>query len=278
MKIIKKTDKTMTFKLLPITKKQQTIINLLYHFRFLNRIQIQIILNHKDRKTINEWLSDLTKKGYIDRIYSNKTITDKIKPAIYYIAKGGVKYLKSSGDYDSKALHKLYYEKDRTQDFINRSILIADIYLKLSDETKDKASFTMSVPSIYPEHTFGELLTELSPHGFIEQKQNGKTEHYFIEILGDLPATRIRQRLKRYLSLYESNEWESGTGEEFPTLLVICPDEKTLIYAKRFLKRKFSEMDDELLASLTNINKIKEYGLSGDIWESIIRRRENEPV
>ena len=260
----------MTSTLPPITKKQQTIINLLYHFRFLNRIQIQTILNHKDRKTINEWLSDLTKKGYIDRIYSNKTITDKIKPAIYYIAKGGVKYLKDSGDYDSKALHKLCYEKDRTQDFIDRSILIADIYLNLPAGDKNKVSFTMSVPSIYPDHPFAELLTELSPHGYVEQKQKSKTELYFIEVLGDLPAIRLRQRLKKYLSFYENNEWESETGEDFPILLIICPDEKTLIYAKRFLKRKLAEMEDESFVShLTIADKFKELGLTGDIWEKV---------
>ena len=45
-----------------IAAKQQEIPKLIYKFRFLNRIQIQTLLNHKDKRRINSWLKDLSEK------------------------------------------------------------------------------------------------------------------------------------------------------------------------------------------------------------------------
>jgi len=70
-------------KLPNITTKQEEILKLLYRYRFLNRIQIQALLNHKDKRRIIAWLSDLRSKGYVEWIYSTD-FTEKSKPAIYY--------------------------------------------------------------------------------------------------------------------------------------------------------------------------------------------------
>ena len=43
-----------------ITPKQQTILRLLYRFRFLNRLHIQQYLSHTNHKRIILWLNDLT--------------------------------------------------------------------------------------------------------------------------------------------------------------------------------------------------------------------------
>lgn len=50
-----------------LTKIQQTILTLLFTFRFINSKQIQQFLQHKDHKRINSWLKDLEEKGYIVR-------------------------------------------------------------------------------------------------------------------------------------------------------------------------------------------------------------------
>ena len=71
-------------KLSSITNKQQEILKLLYKYRFLNRIQIQQLMNHKDKKRVIVWLRDLRKKQYIEWIYSTDFV-EKTKPAIYYI-------------------------------------------------------------------------------------------------------------------------------------------------------------------------------------------------
>ena len=251
-----------------ITKKQLEILHLLFQFRFLNRPQIQQFLKHNDRRATNDLLSDLTNKEYIGRIYT-ETFPEKIKPAVYYLIKGGVKFLKSKG-FDEKLLHKLYYENKRSESFISQSLLLADIYLNLSKRKTSEADFKMAIANDYPGHQFSELLGDLLPSAYIEQESQEGAEQYFLEILTDIPIERLRQRIRKYLSFYESNEWEGGTSEDFPVILMICPDLKTLIYVKRYLKRKLVEMDAEsFIAQLTIIDKFKEHGLTGDIWEKV---------
>jgi hypothetical protein len=251
-----------------ITKKQLEILHLLFQFRFLNRPQIQQFLKHNDRRATNDLLSDLTSKEYIGRIYT-ETFPEKTKPAVYYLVKGGVKFLKSEG-IDEKIVHKLYYEDKRSESFISQSLLLADIYLNLSKRKISEANFKMAIASDYPNHQFSELLGDLLPSAYIEQESQEGAENYFLEILADVPIERLRQRIKKYLSFYESNEWEGATSEDFPVILMICPDLKTLIYVKRYLKRQLAEMDAEsFITQLTIIDKFNTLGLTGDIWEKI---------
>jgi hypothetical protein len=72
-----------------ITKKQQEILRLLYTYRYLNRIQIQALLHHKNRRRINEWLSDLQDKHYVEWIYSTD-FEQKTKPAMYYLGSNAI--------------------------------------------------------------------------------------------------------------------------------------------------------------------------------------------
>ena len=62
-----------------VTKKQKEIVELVYKHRFINRIQIQTLLGHKDYKTINLWLKDLKEKQYVEWIYSTH-FAEKTKP------------------------------------------------------------------------------------------------------------------------------------------------------------------------------------------------------
>jgi hypothetical protein len=142
-------------KLPKLTKKQQEILKLLYRFRFLNRIQIQAFLGHKDPKTINLWLRDLRAKGYVEWIYSTH-FAEKTKPAVYYLGLNGVRHLRTLtrtnkneegativSAYPPEELRKRYKESTRSQTYIDRCILIAECCVALEqadaeDETKGK--------------------------------------------------------------------------------------------------------------------------------------------
>jgi hypothetical protein len=81
-------------KLPKITSKQQDIVELLYRYRFLNRIQIQSFMGHTDKRRVLAWLKDLREKQYVTWIYSTD-FTEKTKPAIYYLGLNGIRYLKT---------------------------------------------------------------------------------------------------------------------------------------------------------------------------------------
>lgn len=177
-----------------LTKKQQEILRLLYSFRFLNRIQIQAFLGHKDPKTINLWLRDLRAKGYVEWIYSTH-FAEKTKPAVYYLGLNGVRYLrtltrKSKDDdgqivespaYPPEELRKRYKEPTRSQTYIDRCALIADCALALErEDAKNKAASEDSASNTKSRTTRHYYQTEaayLLPRSY----------YHFVTDLGDEP-------------------------------------------------------------------------------------------
>jgi hypothetical protein len=251
-----------------ITKTQHTIISLLFRFRFLDRTQTQKFLNHKDYKTINEWLKDLTEKEYIGHIYPHGYPNHQ-KP-VYFLAKNGIALVKSENSGNAGAVQKLYREKERSKSFINSCQLLADICLDLTSRNTTDVDFQMSVKSDYENHPLGEMLNDISPKAFIEQTANDETNQYLLEIFINCPKELLRMRIKRYISYYEASEWEAETGNMFPTILMICPDDKLFTYIKRYTKTKIALLDEpDLNIQLTEATKVKEFGITGDIWTKV---------
>ena len=188
-----------------ITKKQQEILILLHQFRFLNRVQIQALLKHKNKKTINLWLPDLTNKQYIGRIYSNR-IPEKMKPAVYYLVLGGISYLKTIG-YQSVELQKLYRQKDRSENFIGKHILIADIWLDLQNKSDGKIKYMAATASDItdPDYKY-HFLAEPGPDLVFVKDSKGTKQYYLLEIIEPtLPMYSIRKKIRNYFDFFFSN-------------------------------------------------------------------------
>jgi hypothetical protein len=288
-----------------LTKKQQEILRLLYGLRFLNRIQIQAFLGHKDPKTINMWLRDLRAKGYIEWIYSTH-FAEKTKPAIYYLKLNGVRYLRrltmTSEDnevlpaYPPEELRKRYKEPTRSQTFIDRCILIADCAIALERENTENE--TKSKKLHYYYQTEADYLLERSYYHFVLDSEliqphlifcqdkldkNGKkgatVESYILEVFDPtLPRYRIKKRLGNYVEFLddEGSEWQEQTNtEQLPIVLFVCPRMSDLIYAKRRTRGLIADIweweDDDTerpLMRFTTMEKLKQSGIfSKEIWE-----------
>lgn len=251
------------------TKKQQEILRLLYRFRFLNRIQIQAFLGHKDPKTINMWLRDLRAKGYVEWIYSTH-FAEKTKPAVYYLALNGVRSLRTltrkveneDGEieivpsYPSEELRKRYKDPTRSQTYIDRCILVADCALAL--ECEDNANKTKGNKLRYYYQTEADYLLGRSYYHFVldiddelihpnlifcqdklnkDGKEEQTLESCILEIFDPtLPRYRMKKRLGDYVKLLddEGDTWKEQTDtDKLPILLFVCPRTSDLIYAKR---------------------------------------------
>lgn len=260
------------------TKKQQEILKLLYSFRFLNRIQIQAFLGHKDPKTINLWLRDLRAKGYVEWIYSTH-FAEKTKPAIYFLGLNGVRYLRTltrkskdddgkavvSSSYPSEELRKRYKEPSRSQTYIDRCILIADCALAL--EREDDANEAKGKKLRYYYQTEADYLLERSYYyHFVldiddelirpnlifcqdklskDGKEEGTLESYILEIFDPtLPRYRMKKRLSDYVKFLddEGDTWREQTDtEKLPIILFVCPRTSDLIYAKRRTRKLIAD-------------------------------------
>jgi hypothetical protein len=271
-------------KLPKITTKQQDILKLLYRYRFLNRIQIQKLMNHKDYRRINAWLKDLREKDYVEWIYSDHFL-EKTKPAIYYLSLNGIRWLKQQTTTDDKAnecpayllseLRKRYREGERSDKFAARSVLLADCSLALQAQTNPKTKYKVMTQADYvdPGHDY-HFLTEsdtITPDLCIVKEEGVK--NYLLEIFeATLPRYRLKYRLSKYVEFLSDDEWESGDNEPPPIILLVCPTTADLIYAKHrtknLLNREWEENDDDRPhIRFTTTEQLKKHGVMAKIWE-----------
>lgn len=258
-----------------LTKKQQAILKLLYRFRFLNRIQIQAFLGHKDPKTINLWLRDLRAKGCVEWIYSTH-FAEKTKPAVYFLGLNGVRYLRTltrttkdeAGEtiatpaYPPEELRKRYKEPTRSQTYVDRCILVAGCCIALERADIENEAKNKKIHHYY--QTEADFLLDRSYYHFIleseliqphlifckdelddEGKEEETLESYLLEVFDPtLPRYRMKKRLGDYVKYLddEGSEWQEQTNtEKLPIVLFVCPRTTDLIYAKRRIRKLIAD-------------------------------------
>jgi hypothetical protein len=273
----------------PVTMKQREIVDLLYSYRFLNRIQIQAFLQHKDYKTINLWLRDLLDKQYVGRIYSTD-FAERTKPAIYYLSINSIKYLKSMDFHSDKELRKRYRESTRSQTYIERCLLIANSTLAL-EQARDEDNWPPSwyfyeTEADYMSGSYYHFLSEnelIHPHlCFSKEVWEGigephSAESYLLEVIDPtLPRYRVKKRLDDYVRYLDEEvyDWQYQTETEKPPItLIVCPRTTDLIYAKRRTRGQLAEIweyEDENRPHIrfTTIEQLKKSGVTSMmIWE-----------
>lgn len=281
-------------KLPNITIKQQEIIELLYTYRYVDRIQIQAFLNHKDKRRVLAWLKDLREKQYVEWIYSTD-FTEKSKPAIYYIGINGVRYLKTLKWDDDTVLYPLeeirkrYKDNQRSRTFIDRSILVANCCIALEAANSDninpttnksdpKYTYFTEADYIDPDHDYHFLAEHeiLRPNLCIRKWKGHTKTSYLLEIFdATLPRYRLRSHLKAYVKYLDEGELEQETGADNPpVILLVLPTLYDLIYAKRSTKKllldTYYEVEDipkNVHIRFTTTEQLKLNGITAEVWE-----------
>lgn len=251
-----------------ITPKQQKIPKLIYKFRFLNRLQIQKHLDHKDKRRVNSWLKDLCEKEYLEKVPKDNTFEQRTKLTIYRIGINGIRFLGIQDDCSPEIIKKMYKDKNRSDNFINKCILLSDIYLTLKTDVLDEIITTSDL--ISPESPL-HFLQDLNPDLVYKKTKNRSSHTYNLLTVFEttLPRYSIRKTLRNYFDFYQSSEWEENTGKTFPIVLFICSTKSDLIYSKRYTKKLLEEYQKpaDLHVRFTTVDEVKEYGITGEIWE-----------
>ena len=256
-----------------LTTKQTQILKLLYDYRYLTRPQLQILLKHKDKRRIISWLKDLRDKQYIDWKYNAEDFIAKTKPANYYLALGGIRYLRATGDYPNTELRKRYKDKNGTDAFIAHCLLVVDCCLALQAKCDESRQYTWLLPSDYAANSRRtdqiEFLRELKPHLFFTKHEGKTVSHYVVEdFAATLPRYQLRKRLSHYIDQL-TNEWTSE--QPTPIALFICPTKADLIYIKRRVKMLLQEISSAQPFSLrvATMDSVRANGITGHIWEEV---------
>lgn len=258
-----------------ITNTQKNIIYLIYRFRFLTRIHIQQLLAHTHHQKINLWLKDLYSKKYLNRLYSS-SFRENTKPAIYYIGTLGIRFLRLENKEKIEQTQKLYYEKYRTKGFQERCFALADFacnlfsYAKKQNETAEVLTKTdFSADSDDDKLT---LLKTLDPDAYYTFTGSGIAKACFVEIIDEkTPPVILKRKIRRYIKILQSLEWEILDIEKFPSVVFILQTDKKLKELKKVIRQLRNENDDEdlnaqLRCNLALISDIRIKSISDPIW------------
>ena len=248
------------------TPKQLNILLLLYRFRFLNRIQIQKLLNHKDPRRINTWLKDLTTRNIIGRKYSTKLLANT-KPAIYHLATKSRAILLAQPDINEKLLKRVYREKTRSDKLINHCLLVADLYFLLDKQTQtNKTKLHFYTKTDLVTHYY---LPYKRPDAYIAIESRRQTKRYFLEIIDEgTPRFMIRSKINQYIEYFQANTWQNRTDHPNPTMLFVCPEELTKIFLNKYiLQIQEEEPEVDLEFFLTIKDQINNN--QADLWEKV---------
>src|ERR1035437_2682157 len=163
-----------------IKKKQKEILLLLLRFRALTSKQTQTLLHHKNHKRINIWLTDLVDKNYIGKIKEERS-PGQNKPAIYYLEKDGLIFLKDLQTIEKSNLNKMRNEREKKSDFFTKCHFIVDTYIHLLNQSK----INSYILKFYTPNDFSikAKIRELMPSFAYVKEKNGKREQFTCEFI-----------------------------------------------------------------------------------------------
>ncbi len=295
----------MNFREQPeISVKLEEIVDLVFRFRFITRRQLQTLIEHKDPSRLNKWLKELVEKGYLGRIYSTKLL-ENTKPAIYYLGNngiirarwGGMESLGFEDFVDLKYLKKYYQDRLASQNFIDHSTTIFDIYLQFkgiekADKNKDREYFFETKSEIWTYekiHQTGEVefrdIQDLIPDAHFEkslvtQDKIEESSWYIILFDPHVPRYAIRYKIDKYIEAYEESDGKQikGLAYKFPTLLLIFPTCQKANQIDKYIKRRISDAYiGGMLIYTSTIQTVMDEGLgAGEKTWKVIAAGDNE--
>lgn len=244
------------------------IIILIYRYRFLNRNQIQTLLNHKNFSKINIWLSELTEKKYIKRYYSQ---TFASSPAVYSLGSKGRKYLREhSQEYKIKIslLDRIWYEHNNSNQFRNRCMLLATIYLSLLSLTQ-KTGATLRLYTEVDLYGMKNLPRKIPEAFFSITEKTGTSKRFFLVMFNPYQIEKdLVRRVSMYFSYYRRGIWQNNNPHPFPEIILLGGENKSKNFLNMIIKRKLVK-EPKLSFSLSTWQDIQKYGINKKVLQKV---------
>ena len=257
---MKQTDKQITIK-----QKQTEILILLYRFRYLNRVQIQTILNQKYHSRVLKWLNDLKENDYIECEYDKKVASS---PSVYALAPKSRFILKGNPAVKPRLLGHTWRDRTYSDEFRSHCLFLGNIYLSLISLT-ERIGAELHYYTKPDLHGMKHLITPIPDAYFAIEERSGRTKRYFLDLFDDLPPRVLRTRINHYFKYYDSDEWQENTDKPFPEIIIVCPSDRIRSHLNYYIQSKLEE-DSDLSFYLTAREIIKTQGLNSKSLKKVI--------
>lgn len=247
-----------------LTIKLQEIIFHIYRFRFINRIQLQEILGHKDPSRINKWINTLVENDYIGRIYE-KNIGKNRNPSIYYLKKKGIGFIRKIKHLQNPYINKLYREDIVSLTTQTHSLQATSFYLLLTHFAEEqKATLEYYTKAGLAEKQF---FAGIKPDAYFTFETEKGKRSCFVEIDMETESrVTIRRKMQKYIDHYNSQAWKAF-AKSFPIIATISLTptrvETILSETSELLKGNDYPM---ILCKFATFTSIEKYGLGNEAW------------
>ena len=246
--------------ILIVKEKQKEIISYVLKYRFLNGVQIQKLLNHKNHSRIGIWLNELANTGYLRSYKNTKNPTI---PAVYSLGPKARQYLKDNPEFKNiptALLDRIWREHKLSPQFRLHCQLVADIYLSLVSLT-NKTGAKLNFYSKTDLYGMNYLILPNPDAYFSIDEANGSKSYFFLDIFDELPPRMVlRKRVRQYFEYFDNEYWQDHAKKPFPNIILVCPDDRSKNYLYRFIQGVL-ETEPELAFYLTTWTEVKEKGL-----------------
>lgn len=247
----------------------EQILILIYKFRFLNRIQIQSIFNHKKFSRIIIWLNYLTDKKCLIRYYSPEFAG---RPAYYSLGTKGRKYFLKNKDIQGiqhRLLDRVWVEHTYTYRFKNHCMFLGDVYIsliRLTRSAKAKLDFYTKT-----DLTGMRYFVRPAPDSYFSIKDTKDiTKRYFLDIFEPYPNDdELYKRSRQYLYYFKKEHWQDNTGKPFPEIIIICSENKTKNYFNKIIGKMLEKENVDILFYLSTKDEIKLQGLNRKVLHKV---------
>ena len=232
----------------PLNPQQITILNTLYKFRFTN-IALLAQNQQANPRVISSRLKILVDQGYIGMNYDSSYKIAR-RPATYYLATKGVRFLRTQPYTSESALRSIYHDKRVEDHRINHRLNVFKAYIQLKHSYPDRYKFYSKTELMDKDY-----VPKTKPDAYIVDKEADNS--YFLECLEDnMTYWTLRKTIRKYITFAELEVWqEYKPNQPEPEVLLICESAK--------LEKTVGRLVDKALdRSYANVNiRVTEKGV-----------------
>lgn len=248
----------------------ETILILIYRFRYLSSTQIQTLLNQKYKENIRIWLNYLTNNKYIYNFFNPKFARI---PAVFCLDNKARKYFmehRELKDIKLQQLSRVYKEKKLSQTFQKHCLFLAGIYLSLLSLTK-KTKATLNFYTKVDLYGYESLISPPPDAYFSIFEIDKSSKRYFLDIFDEPSQPRdIRRRVGQYIKYFRSNEWQNNNKNPFPLIIFVFFDNRSKNYLKFYIKKQPSFKLVDLQIYVSTWAEIQKNGVCRQVLHKVI--------
>ena len=233
----------------PLNTHQLAILNTLYKFRFTTSALLTDNQQANHQRVISNRLKILVDQGYIGMNYDS-SYKIKGKPATYYLATEGIRYLRQQPYTQESALRSIYQDKRATEARIQHRLNVFKTYVAIKQRYPDRFKFYSKTELMDKPY-----VPKTRPDAFLVDTQSNKS--YFLDYLEDtMNFWTLKKAIRRYITFAELEIWQKYQTKPHPEVLLVCESERLKKRAENLLKRELDSSYADIGIATTALESI----------------------